>query len=160
MGNTTRAPFGVKEWVNGLGVRRGLILSSPHEIRPCDPIVSLGATPFLIGSCLLPRVVNQNLIEGCLLPGIVNRNLIEGCLLLEVANQNLIEGCLLSGIANQNLIESCLLSGIANQNLIDGCLLLETVNHPTCPCLLLRPAFTPQHLYDDEERKESRHTPL
>ena len=24
MGNTTRAPFGVKEWVNGLGVGRGL----------------------------------------------------------------------------------------------------------------------------------------
>ena len=48
--------------------------------------MSLGVTPFLIGSCLLPRVAKQNLIEGCLLPEVVNQNLIEGRLLLETVN--------------------------------------------------------------------------
>ena len=37
-----------------------------------DPIVSLGVTPFLIGSCLLSGIVNQNLIDGCLLLETVN----------------------------------------------------------------------------------------
>ena len=75
--------------------------------------MSLGVTPFLIGSCLLPRVAKQNLIEGCLLP--------------EVVNQNLIEGCSLSGVANQNLIE--------------GRLLLETVNHPYLSVLTFATGF-------------------
>ena len=48
--------------------------------------MSLGVTPFLIGSCLLLRVANQNLIEDCLLPEVVNQNLIEGRLLLETVN--------------------------------------------------------------------------